>query len=308
MGRHKYEIQCSLTIKGRGKAPGIAFASMNCSGVGTSANSTLVQFGYNATQLQRVVVPSGGINSSNIQVKLVQNHPCQRAAEKGGYSALLFFCEPGVHLTLLQPRIVDVFWEPSKTIKSSLLAAAGGARVAYIDGSFERNTADSVLLVVGSARVTVQGLRADMNIGTLGAVAYVSNSGSLTILNSTLTGNAADNGAAISADSSASVTIKNSVITGSKASKWGGALAAAGSSRLLLHNCMVSGNEAKDGGGALSITATAQVSCNVTERNKRRWLVSRVRSVAHGGLPYTPCMAASPLCCSRHGMPCRTQE
>lgn len=259
LGAGRREVQCSLVLQGWGlTAPGVKFVSMTCSSTGI-ADGSVMQFGYNATQLRRFTsLAPGGVNNSSIQFRLVDNIPCQRAAEQGGFAALLFFCQPDVHLTLLQPKIVDVFLDPRNS-KAAVLAAAGGARVSINGGSFIRNSMGSVLLVAGSARVAMTGLQADRNNGTSGAVASVTSNASLTIMDSTLTACTTEYGAAVSADKSASVSINNSVITGGRASGWGGALAAAGSTRLLLHNCTVSGNKAKDGGGAVSLAAAAQV-------------------------------------------------
>jgi hypothetical protein len=248
-----HEVECSLLIQGWGaENPGVAYASMNCS----SGSDASVHIGYDAVQLQPFAQAS---NSPGSFFQLVEDEPCQQAASQGGYSALLYFCEPGVHIKLLQPQILNVSLVPRSNPKAVVLAVAGGAQVSILGGSFTGNSVGSVLVVAGSARVTVQGLQADSNSGTTGAVAFAFRNASLFIADSTLTSNTADSGAAVSAEGSARVVINNTIISDNQAELWGGALEGLGSSRLLLDNCSVSNNTANDGGGALSIVDTAQV-------------------------------------------------
>jgi hypothetical protein len=236
---------------------------MNCS----SDSDASVHIGYDAVQLHPFTQASSSPGSS---FTLVTDQPCQLAAQQEGDSALLYFCEPGVHIKLLQPQILNVLLVPRNNIKAVALAVASGAQVSILEGSFTGNAVGSLLLVTGSASVTVHGLQADSKSGTTGAAAFAFRNASLTVADSVLSDNTADSGAAVSADGSAGVQINNTVISGNQADTWGGALEILGSSRLLLHNCNLSDNTANDGGGALSIVDKAQVrvrnACRVLEK------------------------------------------
>lgn len=113
LGAGRREVQCSLVLQGWGlTAPGVKFVSMTCSSTGI-ADGSVMQFGYNATQLRRFTsLAPGGVNNSSIQFRLVDNIPCQRAAEQGGFAALLFFASLMCTSHCCSPRLLMCFWTP----------------------------------------------------------------------------------------------------------------------------------------------------------------------------------------------------
>lgn len=222
---HRQRGVCSLNFQGATEPKTleaiVASAELHC-------ESTLpVSIGVNSAYLGQHVSRFTG-------VQVVHGLPCQQQAEQGPWGAsgrttallaMLYFCGD-YHITLLQPRVLNVTLQQNSSDWTSAILAFGASSTATVlQGAFLGNSAGSTIVAFQSATVVVQDHSVfDHNRGLWGAGIAAIDEAGLVVEDVTFSHNSATKGGALGCNQHASISIDRCRFHNNTAGMSGGAV------------------------------------------------------------------------------------